>query len=210
MQARKVDDNRFVIPKTDVYFEGYEVRKLKPFKSPREIRSFLKKLSRKANKLGFKTEELEVDKTLGVNQHWGLFPDVSYKFSGDLRLERKIKTVIDDRDGHGKSRKQTVHDYWWISVLDNGEIDSCYGKRGKIPRFEKGRRKFMEGISRSLFYLVKSQPEGGFTMKGYNDQPKPCLDPKCNGMVLPTYNANVGKCNECCQDFGWNGYMKGQ
>ena len=43
-----------------------------------------------------------------------------------------------------------------------------------------------------------------FTIKGYNDRPKPCLERGCKGQVEPTRNANIGKCNKCGKTFGWS------
>lgn len=46
-----------------------------------------------------------------------------------------------------------------------------------------------------------------FTLKGYNDIPKSC--PECgNGMVRPTHNANVGKCDKCGREIGWSRLLK--
>ena len=50
-------------------------------------------------------------------------------------------------------------------------------------------------------YLLKPK---GFTLGGYNDRPKPCLTPGCNGQVEPTRNANVGKCNKSRETFSWS------
>lgn len=49
-----------------------------------------------------------------------------------------------------------------------------------------------------------------FTVEGYNDKPKPCPKKrkgrKCKGMVQPTWNANVGKCDKCQSIVAWNEY----
>lgn len=46
-----------------------------------------------------------------------------------------------------------------------------------------------------------------FTFEGYNDKPKPCQeklkDRKCSGVVRPTWNANVGKCDRCGAHVPW-------
>lgn len=47
-----------------------------------------------------------------------------------------------------------------------------------------------------------------FTFAGYNDKPKPCLNKKCSGMVKPTWNANVGKCDTCDKSFSWSNWVK--
>lgn len=47
-----------------------------------------------------------------------------------------------------------------------------------------------------------------FTMKGYNDKPKPCIYDGCEGTVYPTRNANIGKCDTCKKYVGWNQYVK--
>lgn len=46
----------------------------------------------------------------------------------------------------------------------------------------------------------------GFTIKGFNDKPKPCLEDNCNGMVMPTRNANKGRCSECHAMYNWGRY----
>lgn len=57
-------------------------------------------------------------------------------------------------------------------------------------------------------FPLKPLKEEGFTFKGYNDKPKRCLNKKCKGMVYPTRNANVGKCNTCGRTFPWSAYLK--
>ena len=47
-----------------------------------------------------------------------------------------------------------------------------------------------------------------FTMEGYNDRAKPCPKKKCKGMVQPTWNANVGKCDACGERFGWSDFSR--
>ena len=42
-----------------------------------------------------------------------------------------------------------------------------------------------------------------FEFEGFNDKPKPC--PKCEaGLVRPTWNCNVGKCDKCGESTGWD------
>jgi len=48
--------------------------------------------------------------------------------------------------------------------------------------------------------------ESAFTLKGYNDKPKPCLKKGCTGEVCPTWNANVGVCNKCKSRVSWSDY----
>lgn len=47
-----------------------------------------------------------------------------------------------------------------------------------------------------------------FTLKGYNDQPKPCQEKtvtgrQCAGTVRPTWNANMGRCDRCHARVPW-------
>ena len=46
-----------------------------------------------------------------------------------------------------------------------------------------------------------------FTIEGYNDRPKPCPQQNCKGQVEPTFNANIGQCNECGEKFSWVGLI---
>lgn len=46
----------------------------------------------------------------------------------------------------------------------------------------------------------------GFTTKGYNDRPKPCLEEGCDGLVIPTRVANGGICYKCDTITSWNKY----
>ena len=45
-------------------------------------------------------------------------------------------------------------------------------------------------------------------VEGYNDQPKPCLNKDCEGMVRPTYSPNVGRCGVCSEQFGWSQFQR--
>jgi len=42
-----------------------------------------------------------------------------------------------------------------------------------------------------------------FTWENFNDRPKPCPKKKCDGMVEPTWNANIGECNKCGEKVAW-------
>jgi len=48
-----------------------------------------------------------------------------------------------------------------------------------------------------------------FTLKRYNDKPKPCPEKRCRGMVRPTWNCNVGKCDTCGERYAWGGMARG-
>lgn len=56
---------------------------------------------------------------------------------------------------------------------------------------------------------------GDFTVKGYNDRPKACQEQpagrKCSGMVRPTFNANMGRCDTCGARVPWTAlqYVEG-
>jgi len=52
--------------------------------------------------------------------------------------------------------------------------------------------------------IPKKKKKSDFEIPGYNDQPKHCPFGNCNGMVMPTYNCNVGKCDKCGKSIGWN------
>ncbi len=43
-------------------------------------------------------------------------------------------------------------------------------------------------------------------VKGYNDRPKPCPIRRCQGMVMPTMNVNVGVCEKCKTRIPWRYY----
>lgn len=51
---------------------------------------------------------------------------------------------------------------------------------------------------------------GDFTLEDYNDKPLLCPHHGCDGLVHPTWNANVGKCDKCNHliPWGWNIYCK--
>jgi len=49
---------------------------------------------------------------------------------------------------------------------------------------------------------------GDFTWEGYNDKPKPCPENSCKGVVHPTWNADVGKCDTCKEKFNWGVFSK--
>ncbi|HLD49507.1 MAG TPA: hypothetical protein VJB11_04020 [archaeon] len=53
-------------------------------------------------------------------------------------------------------------------------------------------------------YISFKGKSGGFVFKGYNDSPKSCPEDECTGLVLPTWNANVGRCYKCHGEIGWN------
>jgi len=42
-----------------------------------------------------------------------------------------------------------------------------------------------------------------FTLRKYNDAVKPCIEEGCKGLVKPTFNTDVGKCDTCGQKFSW-------
>lgn len=46
-----------------------------------------------------------------------------------------------------------------------------------------------------------------FTTPGFNDRPKPCKEKGCIGMVHPTRNANVGRCDLCGKEVSWGDYL---
>lgn len=46
--------------------------------------------------------------------------------------------------------------------------------------------------------------QGKFTVKRYNDASKPCITEGCKGLIKPTFNANVGKCDTCGEQFSWS------
>lgn len=51
-------------------------------------------------------------------------------------------------------------------------------------------------------------PAGEFTIRGYNDRPKPCSKKGCKGKVHPTFNANVGQCDRCKERVAWAYYRR--
>lgn len=53
-------------------------------------------------------------------------------------------------------------------------------------------------------YPLESSP---FTVEGYNDEPKSCLNHGCNGTVKPTVAANVGECDKCHSRFSWAKFL---
>lgn len=54
---------------------------------------------------------------------------------------------------------------------------------------------------------MKTAPKRSiFTLPGYNDAPQPCLEKRCEGLVEPTFNANVGQCNSCETTYNWGHY----
>lgn len=52
------------------------------------------------------------------------------------------------------------------------------------------------------------KPTGDFTIKGFNDKPKPCPEAHCSGKVRPTWNANVGECDSCGGRYAWGGMAR--
>ncbi len=50
---------------------------------------------------------------------------------------------------------------------------------------------------------IGSKQRSDFTFKGYNDKLKKCPYKRCKGMVRPTWNANVGKCDKCSRQVRW-------
>lgn len=48
--------------------------------------------------------------------------------------------------------------------------------------------------------------KSAFTLSDYNDQLKLCLKKSCTGLVLPTWNANVGECYKCGNKVSWDKY----
>ncbi len=55
---------------------------------------------------------------------------------------------------------------------------------------------------------LSRKTQGDFTLKGYNDRPKPCPRRRCRGKVEPTWNANVGRCNTCGEQFTWSLFLE--
>lgn len=48
-----------------------------------------------------------------------------------------------------------------------------------------------------------SKQRSDFTFKGYNDKPKKCPHKRCKGVVRPTWNADMGKCDKCSRRVPW-------
>jgi len=46
--------------------------------------------------------------------------------------------------------------------------------------------------------------QGRFDLKTYKDASKPCVKEGCDGVIKPTFNPNVGKCNACEREFPWS------
>jgi hypothetical protein len=129
-ESYKIDNKTFVIPRTDVYVEVYQAKYLRPFEDARKIKALLNEASKKAEGIGFRTDEMQISGP-STNMHWGLLPAVGYKFSGDMHMSSTKQTKIEGLDEERKPKVYSVSDSWCIRAGSTGEITSNYGRWGK-------------------------------------------------------------------------------
>jgi hypothetical protein len=119
--------------------------------------------------------------------------------SGKDSLKRAVKVVIEVHQNR-KTNPTSIDSV--VSCSHISEDKKCTASIDDVDGKYNGNARCKNYVS------CKGPIESDFTFADLNDRPKPCPEKQCSGLVLPTWNANVGSCYKCQTRVNWNSYAR--